>query len=126
LTGTSGGELLDRPSDCSVVTKDKSLLVDVGVMCFLCVCVWQIFITGSADAKDTRELLAVVQDRLIPGRVLALADGRDDSVLYRRSEVIRRMKPAGGTAAAYVCRHQTCSVPITAPQELDSLLKERQ
>ena len=102
------------------------MLVDVGVMCFLCVCVWQIFITGSADAKDTRELLAVVQDRLIPGRVLALADGRDDSVLYRRSEVIRRMKPAGGIAAAYVCRHQTCSVPITTPQELDSLLKERQ
>ena len=98
------------------------MLVDVGVMCFLCV--WQIFVTGSADAKDTRELLAVVQDRLLPGRVLALADGRDDSVLYRRSEVIRRMKPAGGIAAAYVCRHQTCSVPITTPQELDSLLKE--
>ncbi|GFG29853.1 hypothetical protein Cfor_04110 [Coptotermes formosanus] len=86
----------------------------------------QIFVTGPADAQDTRALLAVVQDRLIPGRVLALADGRDDSVLYRRSEVIRRMKPIGGSAAAYVCRHQTCSVPITSPQELDNLLKEWQ
>jgi uncharacterized protein YyaL (SSP411 family) len=85
-----------------------------------------VFVTGPADAEDTRTLLAVVQDRLIPGRVLALADGKDDSVLYRRSEVIRRMKPVGGSAAAYVCRRQACSVPVTCPEDLNSLLSERQ
>jgi uncharacterized protein YyaL (SSP411 family) len=85
----------------------------------------QVFVTGAADAQDTRVLLAVVQGKLIPGRVLAVADGRDDSVLYRRCEVIRRMKPVGGRAAAYVCRHQTCSVPVISPQDLADLLDER-
>lgn len=84
----------------------------------------QVFVAGSPDSEDTKELLEVVYGRLIPGRVLALADGRDDSVLYRRCEVIRRMKPLGGRTAAYVCRHQTCSVAVTSPQELARLLEE--
>jgi uncharacterized protein YyaL (SSP411 family) len=84
-----------------------------------------VFLAGSADAEDTMALLSVVQGKLIPGRVLALADGRDDSILYRRCEVIRRMKPLGGRAAAYVCRHKTCFVPIISPQDLTNLLDER-
>ncbi|XP_069691071.1 spermatogenesis-associated protein 20 isoform X2 [Periplaneta americana] len=85
----------------------------------------QVFVTGSVDAPDTRALLAAVQGKLIPGRVLALADGRDDSVLYQRCEIIRRMKPVGGRAAAYVCRHNACSLPVNTPQELTALLEER-
>ncbi|PNF43606.1 Spermatogenesis-associated protein 20 [Cryptotermes secundus] len=84
----------------------------------------QVFVAGPPDSQDTKDLLEVVYGRLIPGRVLALADGRDDSVLYRRCEVIRRMKPLGGRAAAYVCRHQACSVPVASPQELARLLEE--
>lgn len=80
---------------------------------------------GPADAADTRELLGVVNSRLIPGRVLVLADGRDDSMLYRRCEIIKRLKPVAGRAAAYVCRHQTCSLPVNTAQELANLLEER-
>jgi uncharacterized protein YyaL (SSP411 family) len=81
-------------------------------------------VAGCPDSQDTKELLEVVYGRLIPGRALALADGRADSVLYRRCEVVRRLKPLGGRAAAYVCRHQTCSVPVSSPQELARLLEE--
>ena len=88
-------------------------------------CCVQIFVAGPADAADTRELIGVVNSKLIPGRVLAMADGRDDSVLYRRCEIIKRMKPVGGRAAAYVCRHQTCSLPVNTAQELANLLDER-
>ena len=84
----------------------------------------QVFVAGPPDSQDTKDLLEVVYGRLVPGRVLALADGRDDSVLYRRCEVIRRMKPLGGRAAAYVCRRQACSVPVASPQELARLLEE--
>ncbi|XP_021929202.1 spermatogenesis-associated protein 20 isoform X2 [Zootermopsis nevadensis] len=86
----------------------------------------QVFVAGAADAEDTRALLGVVQGKLIPGRVLALADGRDDSVLYRRCEEFRRMKPVGGKASAYVCRHRTCRGPIASQQDLDEILDERE
>nr|CAD7426142.1 unnamed protein product [Timema monikensis] len=86
----------------------------------------QVFVTGRREDADTAALLAVVQGRLVPGRVLALADARDrsESVLYRKCEVIRRMKPVNGRAAAYVCRHRTCSLPVNTPQELEALLNE--
>ncbi|CAG2052955.1 unnamed protein product [Timema podura] len=86
----------------------------------------QVFVTGRCEDADTAALLAVVQGRLVPGRVLALADARDrsESVLYRKCEVIRRMKPVNGRAAAYVCRHRTCSLPVNTPQELEALLNE--
>nr|CAD7438279.1 unnamed protein product [Timema bartmani] len=85
-----------------------------------------VFVTGRCEDADTAALLAVVQGRLVPGRVLALADARDrsESVLYRKCEVIRRMKPVNGRAAAYVCRHRTCSLPVNTPQELEALLNE--
>ncbi|XP_063223640.1 spermatogenesis-associated protein 20 isoform X2 [Bacillus rossius redtenbacheri] len=86
----------------------------------------QVFVTGRPEDPDTAALLEAVQSCLVAGRVLALADGRDrsESVLYRKCEVIRRMKPAGGRAAAYVCRRRACSLPATAPAELRALLSD--
>ncbi|XP_067006660.1 spermatogenesis-associated protein 20 isoform X2 [Anabrus simplex] len=87
----------------------------------------QVFVTGRMEDADTAALLAVVQERLIPGRVLALADGRDagESILYRKCDVIRRMKPLGGRAAAYVCRNQTCSLPVNTSGDLAALLDQK-
>ncbi|KAJ9586528.1 hypothetical protein L9F63_019825, partial [Diploptera punctata] len=79
-----------------------------------------VFVAGPPDATDTRELVSVINSRLIPGRILALADGRDDNVLYRRCEIIKRMKPVGGRATAYVCRHQTCSLPADNSADMKS------
>ncbi|XP_076163521.1 spermatogenesis-associated protein 20 isoform X2 [Ptiloglossa arizonensis] len=87
----------------------------------------QIYITGKRGAKGTDDLLRVVYERLIPGRILFLADhDESSSVLFRRNEHLSKMKPLDGQATAYVCRHHTCSLPVTDPRRLETLLDEQQ
>ncbi|XP_034242847.1 spermatogenesis-associated protein 20 isoform X2 [Thrips palmi] len=85
----------------------------------------QVFVTGQKSDPDTEALVATARRRLLPGRVLALADGNLESVLYRKSEVFRRLRPQGGRAAAYVCKHHACSLPVTSPEDLDKLLQPK-
>lgn len=82
----------------------------------------QVTVTGSASDSGTASLLSVVRSRLLPGRVLLLADGDDTSLLYRSSEMMRRMKPVDGKPCAYVCQGRTCSLPVHTPQDLAALL----
>ncbi|KAE8744851.1 hypothetical protein FOCC_FOCC008492 [Frankliniella occidentalis] len=82
----------------------------------------QVFVTGKLSDPDTAALVAEARRRLLPGRVMALADGNRESILYRKSEVFQRLRPQGGRAAAYVCRHHACSLPVTSAEDLDKLL----
>ena len=79
--------------------------------------------TGKRSDPDTAALLAAAHKRLVPTRVLALADGNPDSILYRKSDLFQRLRPQGGRAAAYLCRHHACSLPVTSPQDLAKLLQ---
>jgi len=81
-----------------------------------------VFVTGQITEPDTAALVAVAHSRLVAGRLLALADDRQDSVLYRKSDVMRRLKSQSGRATAYVCHHHACSLPVTTPEGLASLL----
>ncbi|RZF47334.1 hypothetical protein LSTR_LSTR014375 [Laodelphax striatellus] len=85
----------------------------------------QIIVTGSRDNADTQRLLAAAHEHYLPGGVVILADADSSSVIYRHSQVIRRMKPIDDKATAYVCRKRTCSLPVTTAQELAALLAPR-
>nr|XP_012233757.1 PREDICTED: spermatogenesis-associated protein 20 isoform X1 [Linepithema humile] len=86
----------------------------------------QIYIAGKPDAEDTAEMLKVIRERLIPGRVLLLADpDQEDNVLLRKNAVVGKMKPQKGRATAFVCR-RTCTLPITSPSELATQLDDRE
>lgn len=86
---------------------------------------FQIYIAGKRNADDTIEMLNVIRERLIPGRVLLLADPeQQDNVLLRKNEVVGKLKPQKGRATVLVCRRNTCSVPITNPSELASHLDD--
>lgn len=86
---------------------------------------FQIYIAGRPDAEDTIEILRVIRERLIPGRVLLLADPeQQDNVLLRKNAVVSKLKPQKGRATVLVCRRHACSVPITNPSELASQLDD--
>nr|XP_033337553.1 spermatogenesis-associated protein 20 isoform X3 [Megalopta genalis] len=86
----------------------------------------QIFIAGKRGAKDTEDLLRVVYDRLIPGRVLILADpDKTDGLLSRKNEHMSKMKTSNDQATAYVCRRRACTLPVTRPDQLAALLDEQ-
>ncbi|KAF5289773.1 hypothetical protein FQA39_LY03690 [Lamprigera yunnana] len=85
----------------------------------------QVFIAGEKEDTNTQALLDVVRNSLLPGRILALADGPSgrSGLLYRRHESLARLHPVHGKSAAYVCRNFTCSLPVTEPQELANSLE---
>ncbi|XP_014476150.1 PREDICTED: spermatogenesis-associated protein 20 isoform X2 [Dinoponera quadriceps] len=86
----------------------------------------QIYVLGKQNAEDTEEMLSVIRERLIAGMVLLLVDHeQQDSMLLRRNAIAGKMKPQNGRATVFVCRHHTCSPPITSPSELASLLDDR-
>lgn len=81
----------------------------------------QVFIAGDASDQNTEALVDVLRSRLIPGRVLAVTDGKE-GILYKRHQTLARLRPIGGKPAAYVCRNFACSLPVTEPEDLaDSL-----
>ena len=88
--------------------------------------VTQIYVVGKRGAKDTDDLLRVIHERLIPGRILFLADhDNPNSILFQKNEHLSKMKPLDGQAAVYVCRHRTCSLPVTEPEQLATLLDQQ-
>lgn len=86
----------------------------------------QVFIAGEPEDNNTQALLDVVRNTLIPGRILAVADGPGGraGLLYRRHETLARLHPIHGKSAAYVCRNFTCSLPVTDPIELANSLDQ--
>ncbi|XP_016842414.1 spermatogenesis-associated protein 20 isoform X1 [Nasonia vitripennis] len=86
----------------------------------------QVYIIGKKDTDDTKQLLKVLQSKLVPGKIVMLADGvNQDNVLYKKNEVIGKMKQQNGRATAYVCHHHICSLPVTDPKDLESLLDKK-
>lgn len=88
---------------------------------------FQIYVLGKLDAKDTTEMLSIIRKYLIPGRVLMLVDQeQQDNILFRKNVIVNKMKPQNGRATVLVCRDHTCSLPVTNPNELASLLDNRE
>ena len=88
----------------------------------------QIYIVGKKDAEDTKNLIRVVHERLIPGRVMMLAEGEGtENILYRKNDVISKLKMIDGNATAYICQRRACSLPISDAKQLaESLTKSKQ
>ena len=79
----------------------------------------EIAIVGALDADDTLALLRVTRDGFCPFQIVAAGapsmQPSDVPLLVDRNVV-------QGQAAAYVCRNFSCQAPVTAAQELETLL----
>ncbi len=83
----------------------------------------QIVVIGRRDDAATKALLAVVHETCLPNKVLQLIG--PDAVLPTGHPAQGKGQVAGsdgGLATVYVCQGQTCSLPITDPDELRTAL----
>ena len=72
------------------------------------------------DARAAEPFWGTVARVYLPHRTLVAATPGDPAPLAPAKD-----RPAvGGRATAYVCRHFTCSAPVTTPEELGRLLQE--
>ncbi|XP_026750285.2 spermatogenesis-associated protein 20 isoform X1 [Galleria mellonella] len=84
----------------------------------------QVLISGGCSDPRTLELVRVVRSRLLPGRVLAVADPTAESPAGMSDILLSRIRSAGDVPTAYVCRRYACSLPVTDVKQLESLLDE--
>ncbi len=86
----------------------------------------QVVIAGDPRSADFRALAAVVHERTGPRRMLLAADGGEGQRwLSERAPWLADVKPQEGRATAYVCEHQTCRPPVSAPADLRAALAAR-
>jgi hypothetical protein len=79
----------------------------------------QIVVVGPADADATRALIHAVHERSLPNRLLQVA--APDAQLPERHPAHGKGM-VDGKPAAYVCRGQTCGLPVTHPKGLATAL----
>jgi uncharacterized protein YyaL (SSP411 family) len=79
----------------------------------------QIVVVGPPDAEGTRALIRAVHERSLPNRLL-LTVAPDAQLPERHPAHGKGM--VDGKPAAYVCKGQTCSLPVTHPKGLGTAL----
>jgi uncharacterized protein YyaL (SSP411 family) len=81
-------------------------------------------------ATPTVDAAAVLLDVLRKGfdrdRVLLVRTDANGAGLEKIAATVEAKGPVGGKAAAYVCRHGACQLPITDPAKLAELLSKRE
>jgi uncharacterized protein YyaL (SSP411 family) len=83
----------------------------------------QIVIAGAADDPGTQALTSVVARCFLPSAlVVPVIPGAAHDALAARLPWTATMTPIDGRPAAYVCRDFSCSLPVTAPEALRTLL----
>ena len=85
---------------------------------------WQIVLAGKPGSPDIQALIRRVHSRLIPNKVLMLADGGPaQEFLSKRLPFLKTMVPLKGRAAAYACVDYACKLPTADPAELEKILQ---
>jgi hypothetical protein len=79
----------------------------------------QIVVVGRRDAQETRELIRAAYDRSLPNRLLQVI--APDAQLPERHPAHGKGM-VRGRPAAYVCKGQTCGLPVTHPKGLGTAL----
>jgi len=89
----------------------------VSALTLHCDSITSVYVTGDLDNPDLEALLSAVRQHYVPNLVLAHADENSLSELAKGLAVAEN-----GKVAAYVCKNNTCNLPVHSVEELIALL----
>jgi uncharacterized protein len=78
----------------------------------------EIAIIGNLEQDDTKALLKLVNDRYCPHVSVVVAPPGESYL-----PVLEQREMIGNRATAYVCENLACQMPVTTPEELETLLQ---
>jgi uncharacterized protein YyaL (SSP411 family) len=82
---------------------------------------YEVVIAGNADAEDTKAMVRALRTRFLPGKVMLLNPGEEESTkIAGLAEFAKNQSSIGGRATAYVCLDHNCRLPTT---DMDEMLK---
>jgi uncharacterized protein YyaL (SSP411 family) len=83
----------------------------------------QIIVTGSPETNSvTKQMIGLVQSNLIPNKIIIVADGHKDSFVRKNLKVMSDI-PVNKPGLAYVCKNNTCAMPVDTVEDLANNLK---
>jgi hypothetical protein len=82
----------------------------------------EVVIVGRRSEADTKAMIAAALARSLPDRLLQVVS--PDAALPELHPAFGKTQQ-GGKATAYICRHNTCGLPITDPNALSAGLSTR-
>jgi hypothetical protein len=86
----------------------------------------EIVLIGTPEAEDTRAMLRALHQQYIPNKVLFQIDPQRVTealeALPLLRDVLAGKAQVDGKATVYVCHNFTCSLPVTDPEALTTLL----
>lgn len=86
----------------------------------------EIVIAAAPGAAETEALLDVLREVYFPGKVLLFRpEGPQAEDVIRLAPFLEKLHPISGKAAAYVCSGYACQQPVTDPDALKELLRNR-
>lgn len=82
---------------------------------------YEVVITGDRNSEDTKNMIAALNKRYIPNKVVVLNPTNEDNrELISVAAYVSNQKAIDGKATAYVCKNFTCGRPTT---EIEQMLK---
>jgi len=77
----------------------------------------------SGDAAGGRALMQEVRARFLPHATVLLRDAADpEDAIVEMASFTRDLRPVDGHVTAYVCENRVCRQPVTAPDDLRTIL----
>ena len=83
----------------------------------------QIILVGDPATQSAREMLAVLQGRFLPDRIVLFVDGTSRKTLTRYLPVVETMTAKDGKTTAYVCENYACKLPTDDAAKFGELLQ---
>ena len=83
----------------------------------------QIVLAGERGAPDTVRLLAALNSRFVPNRIVLLVSAESRPALARYLPAVADMSAIGGRATAYVCEDYACKLPTADVDAFAQLLQ---
>jgi len=76
-------------------------------------------IAGEPERDDTRAMLRVIRERLLPDMLVVLKPrGRGGEEIEELVPYVKGQKAVAGKATAYICENYACALPATSVEEL--------
>jgi uncharacterized protein YyaL (SSP411 family) len=86
---------------------------------------FEIVIAGKAGGEDTRRLMAALNGRFIPNKVVVFRPEPDGGGVTDLAPYTKKQRAIDDAATAYVCRNYACELPTTEVAKMLELLGER-
>jgi uncharacterized protein YyaL (SSP411 family) len=87
---------------------------------------FEVVIAGASSARDTKEMLKIIQKQFVPNMVIIFRPTEEQTpVITRIAKFSKDMKEINGKPAAYICHNYICQAPLVETDKIIEILTKK-